>query len=791
MNIIKGFFYLIVFAAIALIGGLGVLYHLYNTQLPDVDELGDVSFKQPLHVYDRNGGLIAEYAEQRRFPVTFDEVPQVVIDAFVAAEDGRFFEHDGVDLRGLTRAAVELVRTGDKTQGGSTITMQVARNFYLTREQTYSRKLFEILLAFKIEQQLEKEEILALYLNKIFLGQRAYGIKAAAQVYFDKTLDELDIAEAAMLAALPKAPSTVNPVRNPERAIGRRTYVLDRMLHLGMITQREFEQAVDAALPGRTFGRSDIETRAPYVAEMVRSEMVARYGDDAYTMGLDVYTTLDPLAQAAARSSLRQNLLEYDQRHGYRGPEDDFSRYLDQPEQLTEQLESRPTVGGLLPAVVLSVDSKHAEVQVKELGNIELTLDDVRWACRYQDEDNCGPRPSSVSDVLTVGDLIRIRPPVDEEDEPGFVQIPDATAALVALDSESGAIRALVGGFDFFNEGQFNNVTQAERQSGSGFKPFLYSAALDAGYSWNSLFNDSPVIVKDGVRPGVDWRPQNYGRDFGGMRTMRESLERSVNLISIRLIEALGAEQVRQYVGQFGLPVERWDPTPAMALGSYTQTPLELTTGYAAFANGGYRVQPYLISEIESPNHGSLFSQPMVQLCPDCPPDTSDPSMAPSIISEQTAFLMRSGLRSIVRSGTGARAGRELGRRDIGGKTGTTNAQRDAWFAGFGPDYTVTAWMGFKDNRPLGRRETGGQAALPMWINFMRQVLPPESEDTADPPPEGIVSAWVNRETGEGVEANAPGAIREYFDSTNPDVVIPQPAPQGSGGGTEVIDELF
>ncbi|MFO7808395.1 penicillin-binding protein 1A [Guyparkeria sp.] len=768
------------------------MYHLYNTQLPSVDELGEVRYQMPMRIHDREGGLIAEFGDQRRFPVSYDQLPPVVVDAFVAAEDDRFFEHIGVDFLGLARAAIELVRTGEKSQGGSTITMQVARNFYLGREKTYTRKLYEILLAVKIERAFSKEEILALYLNKIFMGHRAYGVKAAAQIYFDKDLPELTAAEAAMLAALPKAPSTTNPVSDPERALARRAYVLGRMLKLGLIDQATFERSIDEPLPGRLYTSSEVETRAPYAAEMARRDLVENYGQEAYEMGLAVYTSIDPEAQQSATRALRQGLIDYDRRHGYRGPESDWSDWLEEDrEALEKQLASTSRVGGLMPGVVLEVEAAGARVLVRDAGEVVLDLDSMSWACEYLDTDRCGPKPKAVDEVLNPGDLIRVEP-VESRDGLAYrlAQIPEVTGAFVALEPSSGAIRAMIGGFDFFHDSEFNNVLRAERQPGSGFKPFLYSAALDQGFTWASMINDSPVVVEDGVRQGIDWRPSNYGRDFGGMRRMRDALTRSVNLISIRLAQAVGTPLVLEYAGRFGLPVEEWKPTLSMALGSYTLTPLDQAAGFAVFANGGYRVTPFLITEVDNPDDGVIDSHPAVSQCDNCPVDTADPSLAPRVISAQNAFLMRSGLRGVVREGTGVRAWRALEREDIGGKTGTTNDQRDAWFTGFGPGWVATAWVGFSSNGELGRRETGGKAALPVWIDFMRDVLPPPGE--TEQPPEGIVTAWIDPDNGKRVPEDHPGAIREYFDSTNPQASLPEKdAAAASGTSREVIDNLF
>ncbi len=763
MKLIKFAIYVFGFLLIFAVGGAGIVYQIYNKQLPDVKDLATVQYQIPMRIYDADGGVIAEFGEKRRFPVTYAELPKVVVDAFTSAEDDGFFEHGGVDIQSLFRAAYELIKTGHKGQGGSTITMQVARNFFLGREKTYSRKLMEILLAIKIEHTLSKEQILTLYLNKIFLGNRTYGVKAAAQVYFGKPLDKLTVAEAAMLASLPKAPSAVNPVSNPDKALARRAYVLGRMLALGKIDQATYDQAMQEALPGHLFESSEIQTHAPFVAEMIRQKLFAQYGDKAYEMGLVVHTAINPKAQQVARKSLRDGLLAYDRRHGYRGAEDHWESLLSQPKALLEKLQNTPNVGGLVPAVVLSVDPKSAVVLMPDGSKNALGMDAVSWACHYESTNHCGPKPKQMGDVLKAGDLIRLQAEADQHWM--LAEIPAASAGFVALDPDTGAIRALVGGFDFAHDSKFNHVTQAERQPGSGFKPFLYSAALDHGFTLATMINDSPVVVKNGVKEGIDWRPQNYEKHFGGPMRLRMALVHSVNLVSIRLIEALGPENVLKYASRFGLPTQNWSPTPSMALGSYTLTPLELIGGFTAFVNGGYRITPYVITEVDNGDNAVLYSHPSVNLCDTCPMDSPDPSVAPRIITPQNAFLMRSALRDVVRMGTGVRAFRVLKRDDIGGKTGTTNEQRDAWFTGFGPSWVATAWVGFDDNSPLGHREVGGSAALPIWTDFMQAMLPPPTGSTDVPPP-GVVEVMINPDTGNRLPPGSPGGVREYFDTT-------------------------
>ncbi|MFP4296082.1 MAG: penicillin-binding protein 1A [Halothiobacillaceae bacterium] len=765
MKVIKFFAYLSVITLVFLLGVAGVLYHIYNSELPEVDELSEVSYKVPMRVMDREGGVIAEFGEERRFPVDFEALPQVLIDAFLAAEDDRFFSHPGVDYQGLVRAGLELLRTGRKSQGGSTITMQVARNFYLSRERTYTRKFFEILLALKIEQELSKQEILALYMNKIFLGHRTYGVAAAAKVYFDKPLAELTVAEAAMLAALPKAPSTTNPIADPERARGRRAYVLGRMRHLGMIDEHAYSVALEAPLPTRLFGSVDIHTPAPWVAEMVRKDMLERFGEAAYAMGLEVTTTIDPKAQAAAQAALRDALLAYDRRHGYRGAEQTWDREPETAEStqtLTDRLDAIPEIGGLRPALVLQATGDSAEVLLADGSRATLDREAVRWARRATDSGDLGPEPRAVSQVVRGGDVIRLA--TTTEGDWRLAQVPEVGGAFVALSPEDGAILALAGGYDFWHGGQFNRVIQTRRQPGSAFKPFLYSAALAEGFGLHAVVNDSPVVIESGVTTGIDWRPRNYSGRFYGPTRMREALVRSQNLVSIRLLEALGPEFVLDYVQRFGFDTQDWQPTLSMALGSYPLTPLALTEGYATFVNGGYRVSGHLISHYDSQDGAVVYGRAPLRLCDDCDPQVAEEGVAPRVISAENAFLMRSVLRDITLRGTGAAAGRALERRDIGGKTGTTNELRDAWFAGFGPGYVATAWVGHDDYRGLGKRETGGRAALPMWIDFMQRVLPAEDPDYSDEPPEGIERIWVDGRSGRPVPAGTDGAVAEFVD---------------------------
>lgn len=819
-----------------LLGAIGVfgLYLYLNPKLPDIETLKEVRLQVPLRVYSKDGELIAEFGETKRSPMRYEEFPPRLINAVLAAEDDRFFEHPGVDYQGILRAAYSLVVSGgDRKQGGSTITMQVARNFFLSREKTFIRKINEILLALKIENELSKEDIITLYLNKIFLGNRAYGFAAASQVYYGKALGDLTLAQTATLAGLPKAPSRFNPIVNPERSLQRRDYVLGRMRELEFVSEDEYELAMDESESASVHGQV-IDVEAPYVAEMVRTEMLSRFGNEAYTAGFEVYTTIDRQLQDAANSALREALLEYDRRHGYRGHIQHVK--LDDADQTDREiwqqtLDELQPIGNLQPAVVIAVDNDHDEeagqtsaaYAITKAGNIAyLPWEKVNWARRYINENHIGPELNRLSDVLKVGDVIFVAP----SDTPGcswLAQIPTVSGALVSLDPHDGSINALVGGFDYY-QSKFNRAIQAERQPGSSFKPFIYSAAIDKGFTASSIINDAPVVFD---APGLEdtWRPENYSGKIYGETRLREALVKSRNLVSIRLLRDIGIGYAVRYAKQFGLERARLPRDLSLALGSGTLTPLELASGYAVFANGGYRVTPSFIDYIKGPDGTVIYVNNRPQVCEACikeeeqsatqlatktenaeadtTPETTDSqdsavpeqqdtlqaflvsddeqltledsirregqflegpmplNVAPRVISPQTAFLMNSMMREVITRGTGVRA-RELGRRDLAGKTGTTNDQRDAWFSGFNNDLVAIAWVGFDNPKPLGNRETGAKAALPMWVNYMRRALKGKPETTLVYP-QGIVSVRVNSKTGQLTTATDPDAIFEYF----------------------------
>lgn len=768
-------------------------------QLPSIEALRDVRLQVPLRVYSRDGLLMAEFGEKRRTPVSIDDVPDLMVKAFLAAEDDRFFTHPGVDYQGLLRAAVELVRTGEKRQGGSTITMQVARNFFLSSDKTYLRKLTEIFLALKIERELTKEQILELYLNKIYMGQRAYGIGAAAHVYYGKSLDELTVAQMAMIAGLPKAPSRYNPIADPARAAVRRNYVLGRMRDLGFIDAAMYEAAVSEVDVAEVHATA-AEVDAPYVAEMVRAELVRRYGEEAYAQGLRVYTTIDGRHQKAANSALRRGLLDYDQRHGYRGPERRMT--LPPNADLTAQvalLHEEKVLGGLLPALVVRVADRSCDVVLRDGREIRIDWEGLSWARRYQTPNSRGGAPAKAADVVAVGDLVRVAP-VDGGWR--LAQLPAVEGALIALDPMDGAIRALSGGFDF-QRSKFNRVVQANRQPGSSFKPFIYSAALEKGFTTASVLNDAPVVFDD---PSLEraWRPENYSGRFYGPTRLREALVHSRNLVSIRLLQAIGIGYARDYVRRFGFRAESVPADLSLALGSGTLTPLEITRAFAVFANGGYLIEPYFIERVVDVDGQVLLESQPLRVCPECretmpllasatdPAAPVAPPLAEAVLTPQNAWLMASMMQDVVRRGTATRA-RELGRDDIAGKTGTTNDQRDAWFCGFHPTLVASAWIGFDEVAPLGAGETGGRAALPIWVDYMGAAL--EGVPTTWPDaPEGLVTVKIDPDNGLLAGSSQTDAVFETFRENE----VPQRssaeaggADAHGGGGVGVPEHLF
>lgn len=743
---------------VIIFGGLGYAY--LESQLPDVDALKDIQLQVPLRIYSADGQLMSEFGEMRRTPLSIEQIPKPLIAAVLATEDQRFFEHSGIDFLGLLRAGVELAVTGTKSQGGSTITMQVARNFYLSREKTFTRKINEILLAMKIDRQLSKEKILELYLNKIYLGKRAYGVASAAQVYFGKQVGDLTLGEMAMIAGLPKAPSTLNPVANPVAAKKRRDHVLERMLAEGYINERTYEAAVASPLIVN-YHPEPTGTKAPYVAEMVRNLMFTSFGADAYTKGYKVYTTINSKDQTAANQALRDGLLAYDQRHGYRGPEKNLGPFRNSKlERWQEALGQISPINGLRPALVLTTEANSATALLSDGKTIMIPWSGLSWA-RHRSEKGWGPVPRSAADIVKSGDLIRV---IMSEKGWRLAQVPKVEGAIVAMDPQTGAINALVGGFDY-SRSNFNRVTQAQRQPGSGFKPFIYAAALEKGFTLASLVNDAPLVFMNPVTHEL-WRPQNDDKNFRGPTRVREGLTYSINLVSIRLLEAVGLSFAMDYLSRFGFDTKKLPRNLTLALGSGSVTPLELVTGYAVLANGGYKVSPYVIDHIEDAQGKAIYQAQPKAACVECvengtPPPANSSKYAPQTISPEIAFLMTSALQDVVHKGTGYGA-TVLGRNDIAGKTGTTNEQVDTWFTGYNSDIVATAWVGF--DQPESLHEYGSKAALPMWVQFMRTALAGKPEHTLPQPP-GIVTAKIDPQTG--LVTNADNGIMEYFRQDN------------------------
>jgi penicillin-binding protein 1A len=749
------------------------------SQLPSVETIRELRLQVPLRIYSRDGKLIGEFGAERRAPIKYADLPRPLVDAFLDAEDERFFEHPGVDWQGLVRAALKLAATGEKAQGGSTITMQLARNVFLSSEKTYGRKLKEILLAVRIEDQLSKEQILETYLNKIFLGNRAYGVGAAAQVYFGRDVKDLTLSQIAIIAGLPKAPSRDNPMANPVRAKERRNYVLRRMRELNHISEADFQHALREPIATR-LAAAPLDADAHYVAEMVRAEMVLRYGDAAYTDGYIVTTTLDSARQTAANVAVRIGLLGYEERHGWNGAEGKLSAeaiaQLDAPEadKVFAELDARPRLGWLPAAAVLGFGPKALRVRTHDLGIVEIAADDFAWA-KLGDKNQ-----------LVRGDIVRVW-----RGAKGWRlgQIPQVQGALVALDPRDGAIQALIGGFDFF-AGNYNRALQARRQAGSGFKPFLYSAAMSFGYTPASVFLDAPVVY-DGSDLGDSWRPENYDREFRGPMRLREALVQSRNLVSVRVLQAIGLDYAAEFATRFGLPRERLPKDLTLALGSAAFTPVEMARAYATFANGGFRVEPYFIAAIHDAAGTELFKAAPAVACLECesalapdlapgiapaapvgtPPETapaavpttpSGEPLAPRALDARIVYLVDSMMRDVTVRGTAADA-RALGRNDIAGKTGTTNDETDAWFDGFTPKLVAIAWVGYDQPQSLGRGEVGGRVALPIWMDFMRIALKGVPESQLPRPP-GVVNVRIDPATGQLARGGG-GSIQEIMQS--------------------------
>ncbi|HAT1738863.1 TPA: penicillin-binding protein 1A [Legionella pneumophila] len=735
----------------------GSLLYLYlESQLPNVDSLKTVQLQVPLQIFSKEGLLIQEYGEKKRIPVTYDEIPPTLIHALIATEDQRFFEHPGVDVMGLGRAAVSMLKTGTKSQGGSTITMQVARNFFLSRKKTFLRKFNEIMLAIKIDRELSKEKILELYLNRVYLGNRAYGVGAAAMVYFGKSLKDLNLAELAMIAGLPQAPSTQNPIANPLAAKKRRDHVLERLLEEHYINEEQYQNAVNQPITAKYHG-TNIKVKAPYVAEMIRQSLYDNFGPEAYTKGYKVYTTIDGKLQNTANEVVEKNLIAYDHRHGYRGPIANIGEKDSQSPKIRQKyLRQYPELNSLIPAVVTEVREKEATAALQNGQIIIIPWEGMSWARPALKRGGwVGKSPTKAQQVVAAGDIIYVHP---TEKSWQLAQIPEAESAMVAMNPKNGAIEVLVGGFNF-SKSKFNRATQSSRQPGSSFKPFVYAAALNNGYNLATLINDAPIVVDDPSQPNL-WRPHNVNLKFNGPTRLKQALVQSKNLVSIRILDDIGIDYTIDFLTRFGFNKKSLPRALSLALGSLSISPMDLTTAYAVFANGGYKVEPYLIDHITDADGKILLQAKPSVVCDPCDKDKVDAStLAPRVISEDIAFLMNTALRDVIQHGTG-RAARVLNRQDIAGKTGTTNDQVDAWFAGFNPNLVVTTWIGF-DN-PKSLHEYAANLALPLWIDFMKVALKDKPE-TELKQPENVIAVRIDPVSGLLAKPNQVNGIIEYF----------------------------
>lgn len=771
-------------SSIIIVPASAVTYYMltiYPT-LPDTSELKEVTYQVPLKIVTQDNKLITEIGTKRRIPLEYPEIPERMTQAIISAEDENFFTHNGVDYKGITRAVYQLITTGEKKSGGSTITMQVARNFFLTREKSYLRKLNEIILAYKIENELSKQEILALYLNKIFLGYRSYGVAAAANTYYGRPLAELSIDEYAMIAGLPKAPSAFNPIINPSRAKLRRDYVLRRMHELNFISDQELEKALSIEVHAKRHGPT-IEVEADYIAEMARSFALEKFGEAALQNGLTIVTTLQSELQQQANLAVRHGLQEYERRHGYRGPIKTLdTTQLENDEALFETLKSIRNYGDLKVAVVTGFEAQTTQVLSQDGQRLNIDFDSIKWAAPYINVNRKGKAPKTPQDVLQIGDVIYIHF-LDEKWQ--LAQDPKTEAALVSLDSTNGQITSLVGGFDYFRS-KFNRAIQGKRQVGSNIKPFLYSAALEQGMTAATTINDAPVTFYD--RNLEDhWRPQNYSGKFYGPTRLRKALALSRNLVSIRLLQQLGIQNSIDYFQRFGFPADELNRSKnlSLSLGSVQFSPLQVARAYATFSNGGYLIEPYFIDEVRDFEGTVIYKTTPKTLCQNryCPED--DPQYAPRVIEPRNAYVMQSIMKDVVTYGSGRKA-KSMKRQDIAGKTGTTNDQKDAWFSGFNPYITTTVWVGFDEPSSLGRYEVGGRAALPIWMEYMSLALQPYPNQ--EPPiPESMVTIPIDKKTGQAVPADAPNAFYEVFREENAPEV-----PQVSSQQLEnIVEDLF
>lgn len=820
--------------------GVSSVYLYLAPSLPSVESLKNIQLQTPLRIYTSDGKLMAEYGEKRRMPVAYEDVPQQFYNALIAAEDENFYSHIGIDFKGLARAAYELITTGKKRSGGSTITMQVAKNYYLSSEKTFTRKFTEILLALHIEQELSKKDILELYVNKIYLGKRAYGVESAAQVYYGKSIHELSLAQLAMIAGLPQAPSAANPINNPERALFRRNYVLARMFTSDFITQEEFDEAGSSPITAKYHGLAT-EIEAPYVAEMVRSEMLERFPEDLYTKGYIVTTTLDSKLQTTAQAVIRKGLQDYDRKHGLRGEPQVLPAYILSEQQEVEvtfsptiwqfgdpapsvdktlffpptpddlnkhhwlnQVRNLDAPGDLEWAVVTSINEEDQSVTLATLnqGDVFMPLEHYQWARTYINVNELGPEITEANQVLSIGQRVLI-----EKIEGGYwlAQAPDAQASLVSFDPQNGKLKALVGGYDF-DLSKFNRSIQADRQPGSSFKPFVYSAGLEYGLTPASIINDAPVVFDDDSLEAI-WRPENYSGKFFGPTRLRQALYKSRNLVSIRVLRQTGIGRTIRYISKFGLPANKLNRDLSLALGSSGLTPFEMASGYNALANGGYKVEPHFIEKIAVDEGDVLFEHEATIVCESCLASIEDyknklneeyqarideasfdesvstvelneqkqiqieefiqqfPPLAPRIMDARVNYLMYTMLQDVIKQGTGKRA-LALNRNDLAGKTGTTNDQKDAWFSGYNNKLVANVWVGFDNPQTLGRWAFGSNTALPIWVDYMKVALQGMPESPLKQP-DGLVSIRIDPETGNRAYPGQPNAMFETFREEN------------------------
>ena len=840
-KIIKYLFWFSLFSAGSTVLGMASIYLYLSPNLPSVASIKDVKFQTPLRIYSADDKLIGEFGEKRLTPISLEQVPKSFIDALLAAEDAQFYSHNGVSIKGLLRAVSQIITTGKKGSGGSTLTMQLTRNIFLTLDQTFTRKFNEILLALKIEKELSKDEILELYVNYMFLGKRAYGINSAAQVYYGKPLNELSLAQLAMIAGLFQGPSTQNPIVNPERAVERRNWILGRMLELGYITEDDYISASEELVTAK-YHESKFDAYTPYVAELAREKTIRSFGLDAYTNGYKVYTTIDSKNQLAAQNAVAEGLISYDLRHGYRGAEQTIS--IPKPETTPEEntdnnnentskelpyvdiinnLRDIPDYGNLTVAAVLDVSEDNATAITKDGNQIQLPLETaLKWARPYISEDARGPSPKSATEVLKPGDVIRVRM---TNGEWHLSQIPDAQAALVALNPLNGAIISIVGGFDF-NHSHFNRATQALRQPGSNFKPFIYTSALENGMTAATLINDAPVVFNDNTLENT-WRPENDSGKFYGPTRLRKALYLSRNLVSIRVLQSVGINPVIKTIEKFGFETDNLPKDLSLALGSHALSPMDIAAGYAVFANGGYKVSPHLISKIVDVDNNVIYQAYPDTVCEPCQRDKSEPSQAqqennddpdftpdpftfpldiksrlnilteddfppaPRAIDERTAFIMDSILQDVVQRGTGRKA-LSLGRSDLAGKTGTTNGPTDLWFSGYNNNLVASVWVGLDRNTPLGKNEFGSTTALPIWMTFM-EAATKDTPNTIRKQPQGVISMRINPTTGKRARATETDAVFEYFRVENTPEEGTEPAQLNDYNQTEqtVTEEIF